>query len=223
VVERHTQRIVLLTAIALTAAAIARVGIWRPLTPRPAELDPTLLAPLQHTAWTIRSRPNASDGAAVSSARGFELVNGERHPGVVVTLAPVRAIGANSYSIEALMAPVVGRRAGTTTVLRFGEHERVRIHPRQQSPASQAERLEAACLSNGVVMASTQRLVTTELAHDAVTTHRQRLAQLLGLRQARNWDCLLVAVRQPAETARSSGLIWAELVAQLRSWDQERS
>lgn len=218
--EAHAQKFLMWAAIGLTSAAIVRVGLWRPPAPRPAELNPALLSPLRATGWSIQAKPGASDGEEVSSAGGFELINPVQHPGIVLNLMPVRARGANSFSISTMVWPVIGRKPEKTVLLRFGKNERLRFLAGQQTPTSRGQRLEAACISNGLALASTQRLVGTELAHDSATSLHQQLARLVGLRQPRNWDCLLVVVRQP--NAANSSRVWAEALAALGSWDQKR-
>lgn len=219
-VEAHAQKFVLWAAISLTSVAILRVGLWPPPAPRPQELNPALLSPLQASNWSIRTKLSASDSDEVSSAGGFELINPVRHPGTVLYLVPVRTRGGESFTINTLMRPIVDHSPEKTILLRFGKHQRLRFPASSQAKTSSHQRLEAACISNGLAMASNQNLVRTELKHDSAKSSQQQIAQLLGLRQARNWDCLLVVVRQP-NAANSSG-VWTEALAALGSWDQKR-
>lgn len=210
-------------AIVLTLAAIGRIGLWPAAAPRPTGLNIALLNPLQAAGWRVHSRTGASDGQEVSAAEGMELVHPVQHPGVILTLVPVSARGANSFTIETLVRPVAGTNLPSPTLLRFGPHERARFNLNASSGSG--DRLEAACLSGGVAMANRYQMVRGELATGAPASWQQRLAQVAGLRPTRRWDCLLVAVRGPAGASRagagSSGL-WAELLSSLRFWDQPR-
>lgn len=214
--RQHPQRqpLALWLAIALTTAAIVRVGLWRPPAPRPAALNPAQLQPLVAAGWRIRANtPDASSGEELSWARGVELINADRHPGAVVSLVPVQARGPYSYVIETLVRPVIGSGAELTKLVPFGGHERARLKPRDQQQTQPG--IEAACLSNGVATAGPKRLLPTKLNREPITGVQQQLERLVGLRQTRAYDCLLVVVRAPGQ-ASSSGL-WPELAGALLS------
>jgi hypothetical protein len=213
--DTQAQKLTLIVAAVVTTVAIVRVGVLPAAAPRPGGLNPALLSSLRPTGWTIRSPFAANDSMEVSTADGFELINPQQHPGVVVSVVPVRARGANSYTIDTLLKPVLGRSPEQTTLLRFGTNQRIRFSDADR------QRGEAACINAGTALANEHRLVRSELARGATATLRQRLEQIAGLRPVRQWDCLLVVVRQPngANTSR----IWSELLSTLGSWDRAQS
>ena len=204
--------IALWSGLVFTAAAVVRVGLWRPATPQPAALNPGLISSLQSSGWSIQARtPDAYSGEEVSWAGGLALVNAQRHPGAVLSLVPVRARGPSTYTLEMLVRPVAGSDGTQTKVMRFGNHERARMK------LITKQEIEAACMTRGVALADPNRMLATKLEQERLSTLKQQLERLAGLRQTRSWDCLLVVVRQPVN--RDDSTIWNGLAETLGSWD----
>jgi hypothetical protein len=207
-------KIALWAGIVFTAAAIVRVGLWRSDTPQPAALSPVVLNRLQTTGWTIQARrPAASTGEELSWAQGVELTNAVQHPGAVLSLVPVQARGPSSFTLETVVRPVLGDKTEQSKLVRFGQQELARFNPGPE--ASKPFTTEATCLTSGQAVADPGRMVRTKLQQERLITLQQQLERLVGLRQTRKWDCLLVAVRRPAKADGSR--LWSEVVPAMLS------
>jgi hypothetical protein len=106
---------------------------------------------------------------------------------------------------------VAGSDGTQIKVIRFGNHERARMK------LITKQEIEAACMSRGVALADPNRMLATKLEQERLSTLKQQLERLAGLRQTRSWDCLLVVVRQPVN--RDDSTIWNGLAETLGSWD----
>lgn len=212
--ERLTVKVALWSGIVLTVAAIVRVSLWRPATPQPETINPLLVRALQTRGWSVQTRkPGARDGEELSWATGVVLSNAKRFPKAELNLVPVRARGPSTYTLKTLVQPVLGKNWTQPKQLRFGEHELIRLkHLNQQQ-------IETACIISGVAMSDPNRMLRSKLQQEKLSTLKQQIERLAGLRQTRNWDCLLVVVRQPVNARNKQ--IWEDLVRALQYEDDQ--
>lgn len=204
--------VALWAALTLSCAAVVRIGLWRAAVPQPSHLEKGLIKSFLSAGWEIRSRkPLARRGNDVSWAEGVELVNTRQYPNTRIHLVPVRARGPQSFTIEILVRPVLGKNDWKIRVLTFGLNQRAELKGSKE--VNKYDTIEAACWINGMTAAQQKRLVTLKLQGQEIKGIQQELERLIGLRQTRDWNCLLVVVRQSSRGNQEK--IWSDIVEKL--------
>jgi hypothetical protein len=201
-------------AIVLTMVAIVRVGIWREHTPQPPPLSDQLVKSMQNAGWTLRARqPQARTGEDLSWARGVELIAKKQNSHVILNLVPVQARGPKTFKIETLIKPVLGEKQWKTTVIRFRENQRVELNNSKRSGVQPVA--EAACWANDRALSRNIDLLTNKLEHQRVVSIKEQIERFAGFRQTREWDCLLIVIRQASKS--DSEATWSDVIKQLIS------
>jgi hypothetical protein len=204
--------VALWAALMLSSVAIVRIGLWQAAVPQPVDLESGVIKSLQSAGWEIRNRkPLAARGSEVSWAEGVELINTRQYTNTRIELIPVRARGPHSFNIETLVRPVLGKKNWKIRLTEFDGNQRAEL--KNSEAITKQDTVEAACWINGVTGAQRKQLLKLKLQGEQIKGIQQELERLIGLRQTREWDCLLIVLR--TSSGGNQAKIWAEVVEKL--------
>lgn len=116
------QRCVLMSAIALTAVGIWRVGLAPAPTPLPNPIYQVQLGKLLAEGWQLSSTVVANTGQRISNAEGYRLIR--RTPaGVKLSLIPIRTRADDDLGVETIGRLISGDQSDKSDSLTIDGHE----------------------------------------------------------------------------------------------------